>query len=220
MSLEINADFSRAITINSASLPWLASPQAGVERRMLDRIGGEVARATTIVRYAPDSQFPAHRHDGGEEFFVLDGVFSDEHGDYPAGTYVRNPPGSHHTPGSAPGCTIFVKLRQMLPEEQTRLVMMPRSGWSGETLADGRSRRLLYACPFCVEVVALERVPPGYDGPALPAPRGEELLVLEGSLIIEGQIWPEGSWLRHPAGQRTRLQSGEGATYWVKRGHL
>lgn len=220
MSLEINADFSRAIAIDTATLPWVSSPQAGVERRMLDRIGGEVARATTIVRYAAGSQFPAHKHDEGEEFLVLDGVFSDEHGEYPAGTYVRNPPGSTHAPGSGPGCTIFVKLRQMLPEEQTRLVMLPRPGWIGETLADGRSRYLLHACPFGREVVALERVPPGYDGPALPAPRGEELLVLAGSLILDGQRWPEGSWLRHPAGQRTRLQSAEGATYWVKRGHL
>ena len=217
---EINADFSRAVAIDTEALPWIASPQAGVERRMLDRIGGEVARATTIVRYAPDSRFPTHRHDGGEEFLVLEGIFSDEHGDYPAGTYVRNPPGSHHAPGSAPGCTIFVKLRQMLSEEQTRLVLRPGADWNGEALADGRTRRLLHACPFGLEVVALERVPPGYDGPMLPMPRGEELLVLEGCLVIEGREWPSGSWLRRPAGQRTRLQSSVGATYWVKRGHL
>lgn len=84
----------------------------------------------------------------------------------------------------------------------------------------GVERRLLPACPFGLEVVALERVPPGYDGPAFPAPRGEELPVLEGCLVIEGQEWPTGSWLRFPAGRRTRLQSGEGATYWAKRGHL
>lgn len=220
MTLEINADFSCTASIETAGLPWQASPQAGVERRMLDRIGGEVARATTIVRYAPGSRFSAHRHDGGEEFLVLDGVFFDDHGEYPAGTYVRNPPDSQHEPGSVPGCTIFVKLRQMQPEEQTRLVVPPVTGWIGETLADGRSRRLLHACPFGLEVVALERVPQGYDGPELPAPRGEELLVLKGAVIIDGREWPTGSWLRRPAGHRTRLRSSEGATYWVKRGHL
>ena len=75
----------------------------GVDRRPLDRIGEEVARATSIVRYAPGSRFSAHTHGGGEEFIVLDGVFQDEHGDYPPGTYVRNPPGTRHTPGSEPG---------------------------------------------------------------------------------------------------------------------
>ena len=86
---------------------------------MLDRVGDEVARATSIVRYEPGSQFSAHTHDLGEEFFVLDGIFSDEHGDYPAGTYVRNPPGSSHTPYTVEGCTIFVKLRQFDLEDQT-----------------------------------------------------------------------------------------------------
>ena len=83
---------------------------AGVDRRMLDRVGGEVARATSIVRYAEGSSFPEHTHSGGEEFIVRDGGFQDEHGDFPAGTYVRKPAGTHHIPRSEPGCTIFVKL--------------------------------------------------------------------------------------------------------------
>jgi hypothetical protein len=86
---------------------------------MVDRIGDEVARATSIVRYAPHSRFAAHTHGGGEEFLVLEGVFQDEHGDYPAGTYVRNPPTTSHSPGSAPGCTIFVKLWQFDPDDRT-----------------------------------------------------------------------------------------------------
>ena len=98
--MDINADFSRRAAAHADQLPWQPSPMAGVERRMLDRLGGEVARATSLVRYAPDSSFSAHTHGGGEEFIVLDGVFRDEHGDYPPGTYVRNPPTSSHTPGS------------------------------------------------------------------------------------------------------------------------
>ena len=99
--MELNADFSQRAVVHAARLPWVASPMAGVERRMLDRIGAEVARATSIVRYAPQSRFSPHVHGGGEEFLVLDGVFQDEHGDYPAGSYVRNPPTSRHTPGSS-----------------------------------------------------------------------------------------------------------------------
>jgi anti-sigma factor ChrR (cupin superfamily) len=108
--MELNADFSTRVVVHAARLSWSPSPIVGVERRMLDRIGDEVARATSIVRYAPNSHFSAHTHGGGEEFFVLDGVFSDEHGDFPTGSYIRNPPSSHHKPGSGPGCTIFVKL--------------------------------------------------------------------------------------------------------------
>ena len=88
---------------------------------MLDRIGEEVARATSVVRYAPESRFSPHTHGGGEEFLVLDGVFQDEHGDFPAGCYIRNPPGSSHTPRSLPGCTIFVKLWQFDPGDRTHV---------------------------------------------------------------------------------------------------
>src|SRR5579862_645998 len=117
--MELNADFSRRVVVHAARLPWVPSPMAGVERRMLDRIGDEVARATSIVRYAPRSRFSPHTHGGGEEFLVLDGVFQDERGDYPAGTYVRNPPTSRHTPRSEAGCTILVKLHQFDPTDRT-----------------------------------------------------------------------------------------------------
>jgi anti-sigma factor ChrR (cupin superfamily) len=109
----INADFEQRVVLPPcAADDWIQSPMKGVRRRMLDRVGGEVARATSLVRYAPDSVFARHVHGGGEEFLVLEGTFSDEHGDYPAGTYVRNPPGSGHAPYSREGCTLFVKLWQ------------------------------------------------------------------------------------------------------------
>jgi len=108
--MRLNADFSKRVVIDTEAMPWEASPMPGVKRRKLDRIGEEVARATSLVKYDPDSYFSAHTHGGGEEFFVLEGVFSDEHGDYPAGTYVRNPIGSSHTPRSEEGCIIFVKV--------------------------------------------------------------------------------------------------------------
>ncbi|MEC8172916.1 MAG: cupin domain-containing protein, partial [Pseudomonadota bacterium] len=114
--MKLHADFSKRVEINTNEMEWIASPAGGVDRKMLDRIGDEKARATSIVRYAADSAFPEHEHPLGEEFYVLEGVFSDEHGDYPAGTYVRNPDGTRHSPFSKDGCTILVKLRQF---EQT-----------------------------------------------------------------------------------------------------
>ena len=148
----VNADFARRVVIATGELPWVPSPQAGVERRLLDRIGGEVARATSLVRYAPASAFPAHEHALGEEFLVLDGVFSDEYGDYRAGTYVRNPPNSRHAPRTAPGCTIFVKLRQMAPSEHDRIVIDTSAvEWPG--LSSGLKQLTLFTSPDAHERV-------------------------------------------------------------------
>lgn len=121
--MNINADYSQKVVINHHDLPWIASPEMGVERRMLERLGDEVAKATSIVRYQPGSKFKTHTHELGEEIFVLEGVFSDEAGHYPAGSYVMNPPGSSHAPFSESGCTLFVKLRHLGPDQVEREVI-------------------------------------------------------------------------------------------------
>ncbi len=110
--MEVRADLNLTAHLSRADFSWQPSPLPGVERVLLDRVGGEVAVATSIVRYAPGARFDRHEHSLGEEFIVLDGVFSDQYGDYAAGTYVRNPPGTSHAPHSDDGCVIFVKLRQ------------------------------------------------------------------------------------------------------------
>src|SRR5215475_13110315 len=119
----INEDRTRPALVHAARLPWLPSPEPGVERRPLERIGAEVAIASSVVRYRAGSRFAAHTHGLGEEFLVLEGTFSDERGHYPAGTYVRNPPGSRHGPFSENGCVIFVKLRQMAPDDADKVTM-------------------------------------------------------------------------------------------------
>jgi quercetin dioxygenase-like cupin family protein len=119
--MRINADFTKRASVHAATSDWVQSPMPGVERRMLDRVGDEIARATSIVRYAPGTAFSPHTHAGGEEFFVLDGIFQDERGDYPAGSYIRNPPTSRHTPRSQAGCTIFVKLFQFDPADRSHV---------------------------------------------------------------------------------------------------
>jgi anti-sigma factor ChrR (cupin superfamily) len=220
METKLNADFAERVVIDTNALPWVPSPAAGVERRMLDRVGGEVARATSIVRYAPASRFPTHRHDEGEEFLVLDGVFSDARGDYPAGAYVRNPPGSDHAPWTETGCVIFVKLRQMPATETARVVATERDGDWQALDSRGARRKLLYASPQASEVVALEELPPGYEGPDEICPGGEELLVLAGALEDERGRYGVGTWIRNPAGFRRRLRAPAGVRYWVKRGHL
>jgi anti-sigma factor ChrR (cupin superfamily) len=214
----INADFSQRVVMATSDMPWIPSPQPGVERRMLDRIGDEVARATSLVRYAAASTFPAHDHALGEEFLVLEGIFSDEHGDYPAGTYVRNPPLSRHSPRTAPGCTIFVKLRQMALSEKTRLVIdSATTAWHPTEQAGLTILPLFQASG---ESVALERLDAGATLGESDCPGGEEIFILSGDLRDESGTYGAGTWIRKPAGVPRSLGSTSGATYWVKRGHL
>ncbi len=217
--MELNADFSKRSVVHAATLDWVPSPMAGVDRRMLDRIGGEVARATSIVRYAPQSQFSPHVHTGGEEFFVLDGVFQDEHGDFPAGSYIRNPPESHHTPGSKPGCTIFVKLWQFDLADRTHV----RVDTNKMRFVADASRAGVEVMPlFCDqrEDVSLERWGAGAEV-ALVAPNGLEVLVIEGGFREAGEDFVRYSWLRLPKGGRTTVTAGAtGARVWIKRDHL
>jgi ChrR Cupin-like domain len=217
--MELNADFSQRVVVHAAQLPWVPSPMAGVERRMLDRIGDEVARATSIVRYAPRSHFSAHIHGGGEEFLVLDGVFQDEHGDFPTGSYIRNPPTSQHTPGSAPGCVLFVKLWQFDLQDRTQIRLdtgampyRPALGRAGVELKPlFRNNR---------EEVRLERWVAG-AAIMLDLQGGAELLVLAGGFDEGGDHFAPQSWLRLPAQSVLQATAGpEGCIAWVKTGHL
>jgi len=216
--MQLNTDFDKRVVVHAARIPWQPSPIPGVERRMLDRIGGEIARATSLVRYAVGSRFSPHVHGGGEEFFVLEGVFQDEHGDFPTGTYVRNPPTSSHTPGSAPGCVIFVKLWQFDLDDRRHV----RIDTNQASFVPGERPgvEILPLFKDAKEDVRLERWKAGasieHD-----APNGLELLVLRGTLVEQADHLTEYSWLRLPRGGRLAATAGEdGALVWIKSGHL
>ncbi len=214
----VHADLGQRTVVDSDALPWHPSPLAGVERRLLERDGGEVARATSLVRYAAGSRFAPHHHGGGEEFLVLQGIFSDEHGDYGPGTYVRNPVGSTHAPFSTPGCTILVKLRQMDHADQTRVVIDTRQSPFVPGLVAGLTVLPLHG--FGTEQVALVRWQPGTRFPLHSHPGGEEIFVLEGVFEDDQGAYPAGTWLRNPPGSHHGPFSHSGCLIWVKTGHL
>jgi anti-sigma factor ChrR (cupin superfamily) len=206
-AIRINDDLTVRVAVHAAKAPWVPSPAQGVDRRMLFRIGDEIARATSIVRFAPGSRFPMHVHGGGEEILVLDGVFQDETGDYPAGSYLRNPPGTAHAPRSDDGCVLFVKLWQFRKDEQDSVALKPND--AGGVLYDAPTER-----------VWIENWAPGAN--ITPANvDGLELLVLAGSLSDGAETFEPLSWLRLPPSQPLDGAAGaEGATLWLKAGPL
>lgn len=216
--MRLNADFSKSVIIDTNAMDWEPSPMTGVHRRKLDRIGDEVARATSLVKYDANSYFSPHTHEGGEEFLVLEGVFSDEHGDYPAGTYVRNPIGSSHTPHSANGCVIFVKLHQFAKDDGTQFSLDTKSAVFQQGAVEGLSTLPLHS--FHSESCTLQRLDAGTELPAHIQKGGEEILVLEGILSDEFGHYSAGTWLRHPHLTEHHRFSGDGCLIYMKTGHL
>ena len=218
-ALHLNDDFDQRIVSRDDDAVWTPSPLPGVTRRMLDRVGAEPARATSLVRYAPGSSFSRHVHGCGEEILVLEGVFSDETGDHPAGTYLRNPPGSAHAPHSHPGCLLFVKLRQFAADDLAPVRVDTRSAAWRPGLVPGLSVLPLHAHDGID--TALVRWAPHTRFNAHQHPGGEEILVLEGVFSDEGGDYPAGTWLRSPRWSRHAPRTGaEGALIYVKVGHL
>lgn len=217
--MNIAADFTKREVVHSESMDWIQSPMPGVERRPLERVGDEVARATTIVRYAPGSHFSSHVHTGGEEFIVLEGVFQDEHGDFPVGSYVRNPPQSSHTPRSDEGCTIFVKLWQYQPEDRKHVKLLMNAMGSVPDIAQpGLAVTPLFKDDY--EEVSLLHFAPEASS-HIDVPLGAELFVLEGEVKESHDLLVKHSWLRVPASSSIDVVAGKaGAKVWMKRGHL
>ncbi|VVD60741.1 anti-sigma factor [Pandoraea anhela] len=195
--MRVNADFSQRVVVTPPQYVWVPSPQHGVARVMLDRIGAEQARATSLVRYAPNSAFPAHDHPGGEEILVLAGTFSADGDDYPQGWYLRNPPGSSHRPSSLAGATIFVKLMQMSATQRNA------AHWQR-----GAGGEVCHLFTDAHERVELLRWHANASLPGGDPSRIVELLVVAGALLLDGTAYPAGSWVRLPAGDTPALRAG------------
>ena len=219
MNDRINDDFTQKVWVQIDQQNWVPSPITGVERKPLDRIGAEVGRATSVVRFLPGNSFSPHTHGGGEEFLVLKGVFSDETGDYGPLSYVRNPPGSAHTPFSKDGCEIFVKLCQMKASGEPA-VTIKADELDFEQVAgqEGLWRKPLFSATEWFEEVAIEKREAGAPCCKEVFESGAEILVLSGVLKDGDVAYPAHSWVRFPKGGQARLHSDETVVYWIKRG--
>ena len=216
--MQINADLQQRVVVDSNAVTWLPSPLPGVERRPLERMGAESGRATSIVRYAAGSSFKAHTHPLGEEILVLQGTFADEHGLYPAGTWLKNPPGSQHAPSSPDGCLLFVKLCHMTPADtNTERIDTRTADWLPGQV-EGLS--VLPLDSVGSTHTSLVRWAPGPHFSPHRHMGGEEILVLEGVFQDENGDYPTGTWIRSPHNSMHQPFSAEGCLIYVKVGHL
>lgn len=218
--VKLNADLSVRAVMRTAEMDWQPSPSATVWRKRLYLDGpAEAGRVTSVVRYEPDSAFPSHTHPDGEEIFVLDGVFSDEHGDYPAGSYLLNPDGTSHAPRSRDGCTLFVRLRQYAGANRMQLAMNT-GALQWQPRAPGIWHKPLYRQGGYREWSALLRFDPGAEGPLHDHPAGEEMFVIDGDISDDDGDYPAGTWLRSPPGSSHRIRSETGAVLLVQFGGI
>ncbi len=215
--LPLNMDLSKALCSHPEEQQWLKSPSDGVSRIHLEREAAESGHTTSFVKFEPGSSFPPHQHPQGEEIFVLEGVFSDENGDYPAGTYIRNPPGSHHKPFTRDGCTLFVKLDQFQNGDTKQLISRPdEQQWQ---LGIG-NLKVLSLHSYNSESTALVWWPENEVFQPHTHWGGEEIVVIKGVFIDEHGSYPKGSWIRSPHLSKHFPHVEEETLILVKVGHL
>ena len=213
----LNGDLSKRAVVDTTALEWMPSPSKTVWRKRLHRVGpAESGQVTSVVRYDAGASFPVHDHPEGEEILVLEGIFSDEHGDWPAGTWLLNPEGFRHAPFSREGCVLFVKLRQAAGAARRHIELSTdQLAWRDAGLV-GVQRKELAAQPEFSDSTWLERWNPG----SVPGERefegGAEYFILEGGFSDDAGDYGQGSWLRLPAGSRHRPVTQEGCLLYLK----
>ncbi len=210
-------DFDHVACVSPVDQHWVTSPADGVSRLPLERVAAESGHTTSFVEFSAGASFPGHTHPNGEEIFVLEGVFSDEFGDYPAGSYLRNPPGSHHSPFTREGCRLFVKLEQFQSGDMQKVALLPEQQEWRQGIGN------LKVCSlhsYLTESTALVLWPENEVFQPHTHYGGEEIVVLKGRFIDEHGEYPKGTWLRSPHMSRHFPRVEEETLILVKVGHL
>lgn len=217
---DINADLSQPVVMDTANMEWQASPSGTVWRKPLYREGGEFGPVTSIVKYEAGGKFRTHSHPQGEEILVLDGEFCDDHGRYPAGTYLLNPDGTEHAPFSDNGCTLLVRLRQYDGNDRKQVNINTNITPWHQGMVEGLTVLPLYSQMDYPENMALVRWQPDTYFPQHTHPGGEEIFVIEGTFEDDHGIYPQGSWIRSPHMSIHKPYSKEGCLIYVRVGGL
>jgi len=213
----LNMDLTKPAIHKPLEGDWVKSPADGVLRIHLEREAKESGHTTSFVRFEPGSHFPPHQHPQGEEIYVLDGVFSDENGNYPAGTYIRNPQGTSHKPFTKEGCTLFVKLEQFQNDDRKQVVLRPEDQHWQQGIGN---LKVLSLHAHGTESTALVSWPAKEVFQNHTHWGGEEIVVIKGAFIDEYGEYPAGSWIRSPHLSKHFPRVEEETLILVKVGHL
>ncbi|MFV0276127.1 MAG: cupin domain-containing protein [Parahaliea sp.] len=215
----INGDIGRRVVVDTGQMPWSTGFRAGVEQKVLHRVGPvETAQLTAIVRYEPGTRLPRQDTLEGEETLVLEGTLSNKQGDWPAGSYLLNPAGFHHSSWTEQGCTLFVKLRQYPGSGRDQIAVQSRDlPWQLSVRRNAQWKKLYAQEPY-TDFMRLE----AWDTPAelgqLNFPRGVELLVIKGGFADALGQYDTHSWLRIPAGGSLAPSSDGYCELYIKEG--
>ncbi len=210
-------NFDHKVVINTELQSWQESPSKGVLRKPLAREEAEQGHATSIVCYQRGASFSEHGHPKGEEILVLNGVFSDHTGDYPAGSYIRNPPGFKHSPYSQHGCVLLVKLHQFQQGDNQQVrIKTQDSPW----LEGQGGLKVMPLHEYGCEATALVKWPKNKRFKPHRHYGGEEIFVLSGEFIDEHGRYPKGTWIRSPHLSEHYPYVEQETIIFVKTGHL
>ena len=213
----LNLNFTQRVVIETSTMEWSPSPSPTVFRKRLARAAAESGHATSVVKYEAGASFSSHQHPKGEEILVLEGIFSDEHGDYPAGTYLRNPDGTSHAPFSKTGCVLLVKLCQFQTTDTAQIRINTQTAPWRPGLG---GLQVMSLHNHIHENTALVKWPKGEVFQAHTHFGGEEIFVLSGTFKDQYGAYPKGTWIRSPHMSSHHPFVDEETVIWVKTGHL
>lgn len=215
----LNGNLELRVEINPATMDWVESPSRTVLRKRFHRVGpAEFGQVTSLVQYLPGATFPAHDHPRGEEILVLNGVFSDEHGDWPTGTFLLNPEGFRHAPFSRKGCLLWVKLRQFPGANRQHVALQTANEPWIDSVKRGVHWKKLYAQEPFTDSMRLESWDCPEEVGELRYPQGAEILVLKGGFSDARADHPPHSWLRIPVGGSLVPTSSHYCELYIKEG--
>lgn len=214
----ISGDLNTRVAMDTSDMSWSASPSGAVWRKRVHLVGPpESGQVTSVVRYEAGATFPEHNHPDGEEILVLEGVFSDEHGDWPKGSYLLNPDGFRHAPFSTEGCVIFVKLRQFPGEDRHHVAIQTSDLAWKPTGQPGVTVKHLYEQPGYADRMRLECWATGATVTNL-YPEGAELFLIDGRFDDDLDAYMAGTWIRLPNGSSHTARTIDECTLYIKEG--
>jgi len=211
--VNFNLDISKKVVIDTTNKTNKSLSKNGITKVILEGELENSEQTSSIIEYSPNTQLQIWSHPFGEEIFVLEGIFSNKNGDYPAGTYIRNSSMISDKSFSKKGCKIFIKSNQTNSIDNTQIVIDTNiSKWL-------KGYGNLEVIPL-YENTALVKWPKSEKFVQHSHYGGEEIFVLKGEFIDEHGRYPKGTWLRSPHLSTHFPFVEEETIIFVKTGHL